>query len=289
MKTTPPERFKQFPRDLASAARVDRLGPDVPAVLAHPDWKSPAPLVLWMHGRTANKELDPGRFLRWIRAGIAACSIDLPGHGERPAAGAHEPDSSLRVIAQAVSEIDGVVESLADARFGGVFDLDRIAIGGMSMGGIVTLRRLCDPNSFVCAAVEGTTGWLEGLYFPEDRGAPAETNPRWVARHDRDAVARVSAAAHLDGFRPLPLLMLHSQADKMMPFVVAKGFIERLRAHYAKAGADPSIIEVNSWPSTGAPEEHIGFGRFSNDAKNLQTAFFAKHLRAVAPIATDSD
>jgi len=34
-----------------------------------------------MHGRTANKELDPGRYLRLIRAGIAVCAIDLPGHG----------------------------------------------------------------------------------------------------------------------------------------------------------------------------------------------------------------
>lgn len=269
--------------------RIERLGTGVPALLAHPDWKSPAPVVLWMHGRTADKELDPGRFLRWIRAGIAACSIDLPGHGERAAPGAHEPEESLRVIAQAVSEIDAVVESLADPKFGGMFDLDRIAIGGMSMGGIVTLRRLCDPNPFVCAAVEGTTGWLEGLYFPEDRDDSAGTSPRWVVRHDREAVARVSAASHLSGFRPLPLLMLHSEADKMMPFAVAAGFIERLRAHYVRIGADPSIIELKSWPSTGAPEEHIGFGRFSNDAKNLQTSFFSKHLRPAVPQKAESE
>lgn len=277
-----PDRFKQFPRDLAAAARFDRLGPDVPALLAHPDWKSPAPVVLWMHGRTANKELDPGRFLRWVRAGIAACSIDLPGHGERAKPGAHDPELSLKVIGQAVGEIDAVIESLADPRFQGVFDLDRIAIGGMSMGGIVTLRRLCDPHTFVCSAVEGTTGWLEGLYFPEDRpenrSESPDALPRWVARHDRAEVARVSAAAHLATFRPIPLLMLHSEADRMMPFAVARGFVERLRAHYRSAGADPSLIELLTWPETGAPEEHVGFGRVSNDAKNAQTAFLAEHL-----------
>jgi len=278
-----PDRFKQFPRDLAAVVRVERLGPDVPALLAHPDWKTPAPVVLWMHGRTANKELDPGRFLRWIRAGIAACSIDLPGHGERLFHGAHEPDASLKVIGQAVNEIDSVVEALADPRFDGVFDLDRIAIGGMSMGGIVTLRRLCDPHPFVCAAVEGTTGWLEGLYFPEDRSEPGKAQPRWVVRHERDAVAVVSAAAHLSTFRPIPLLMLHSEADRMMPFAVAKGFADRLRTHYQEIGADPSLIELVTWPETGAPEEHIGFGRFSNDAKNTQTEFFKRHLHPIAP------
>lgn len=230
-----------------------------------------------MHGRTANKELDPGRFLRWLRAGIATCSIDLPGHGERTWHGAHEPDASLKVIGQAVDEIDAVVEDLADPRFAGVFDLDRLAIGGMSMGGIVTLRRLCDPHPFVCAAVEGTTGWLEGLYFPEERGE--STSPRWVVQHERDAVSRVSAAAHLQSFRPIPLLSLHSEADRMMPFSVAKGFIDRLRAHYRAVSADPNLIEFKTWQETGAPEEHIGFGRFSNDAKNMQTSFFVRELK----------
>lgn len=279
MRVSLPERFKQFPRDLAAAARTDRLASGVPTLLAHPDWSSPAPVVLWLHGRTAHKELDPGRFLRWIRAGIAACSIDLPGHGERYLDGAHESTESLRIIDQAVHEIDSIVESLADPRFGGAFDLDRMAIGGMSMGGIITLRRLCEPHSFVCAAVEGTTGWLEGLYFPEERGETV--SPSWVARHDRAAVEKVSAAAHLDGFRPIPLLDLHSEADKMLPYAAAKGFIDRLRARYRSAGADESLIELHTWPTTGAPEEHIGFGRFSNDAKNLQTAFLTRHLKPV--------
>lgn len=171
------------------------------------------------------------------------------------------------------------MEALADPHFAGVFDLDRLAIGGMSMGGIVTLRRLCEPHPFVCAAVEGTTGWLEGLYFPEDRGTTGEVPPRWVVKHEREAVAKVSAAAHLDTFNPIPLLMLHSEADRMMPISVARGFIERLRERYRRVGADPRMIEFNTWRETGAPEEHIGFGRFSNDAKNMQTAFFVRELR----------
>jgi len=79
---TPIERFSRLPSSLASRAKSVRFG-DVPALLAHPDWETPAPVVLWMHGRTVSKELDPGRYLRWVRAGIAACAVDLPGHGER--------------------------------------------------------------------------------------------------------------------------------------------------------------------------------------------------------------
>ena len=43
-------------------------------------------------------------------------------------------------------------------------------------------------------------------------------------------------------------------------------------------GVAESLVELHTWDETGAPEEHIGFGRFSNDAKNMQTAFFVKHL-----------
>lgn len=275
-------RLSSFPRDLARAARLAIADGTIPILLAHPDWQRPAPTVLWLHGRTAHKELDPGRYLRWLRAGIATCAIDLPSHGERIDVAKHDPRFSLDTIEQAIGEIDRVVESLAAPEHKGVFDLDRLAIGGMSMGGIVTLRRLCEPHTFRCAAVEGTTGWLEGLYFPERFAQEAGAQPpAWVVRHEESRVRALSAAAHLHTFRPLPLLMLHSEADRMLPFAAAKGFAERLRARYSEAGSDPSLIELQTWPETGAPEEHIGFGRFSNDAKNRQTDFLKRWLAPV--------
>lgn len=263
-------RFKQFPRALAERTRSARFG-EVPVLLMHPDWDTTLPTVLWLHGRTANKELDPGRYLRWLRAGFAACAIDLPGHGERAIPGMQEPTATLDVLAQAVSEIDSVVEHLAAQQWGGVFDLDRLGIGGMSAGGMVTLRRLCDPHPFLCTAVEGTTGWLEGLYAG--------------SHHAPERVRTVDPSAHLATFRPVPLLALHSEADELIDWSVQSRFLDMLRAHYRELGADPAAapIEQRTWPTTGAPQEHIGFGRFSNDAKNAQTDFFAKWLRAVKP------
>lgn len=275
------DRFAQFPRALRERARAERAG-DVPLLLAHPDWLKPAPVVVWLHGRTVSKELDPGRYLRWVRAGIAACAIDLPGHGERADPALREPGRSLDVLLAALPEIDRVLEFLAEPRFGSVIDLDRVAIGGMSLGGMTALRRLCDDHPFVCAAVESTTGWLEGLYFPERWGAPAAT-PRWPVLHNPALVARADASAHLRTFRPLPLLALHSASDEVVPFGAQDRFIERLREHYASQGADPTLIEIKTWERTGAENEHNGFGRFANDAKNAQTAFFARWLRPDAP------
>lgn len=263
------ERFATFPRSLQPLTRTVRIpaasGEDVPALLIHPDWKTPSPVVIWMHGRTAYKEIDAGRFQRWLRAGIAACSIDLPGHGERADAEKQEAAYTLRMVKQASEEIDSVVEGLASPEYAGVFDLDRMGIGGMSAGGMVALRRLCDPHEFVCAAVEGTTGSLERMaMYPE--------------RHGRELLDAMNPIKHLDTWRPIPLLALHSEADAWVPIEGIREFTQALRDRYQEAGAEESLVQLVTWPTTGAPHEHLGFGRVSNEAKNTQTEFLARHL-----------
>jgi dienelactone hydrolase len=263
-------RFAHFPRSLQPHTRTVRLpsrvAEDIPALLIHPDWKTPAPFVIWMHGRTAYKELDAGRYQRWLRAGIAACSIDLPGHGERAVPAHQEAGYTLRMVRQAVAEIDSVVEALASPEFGGAFDRSLMGIGGMSAGGIVALRRLCDPHAFACAAVEGTTG---SLSIMRD----------YAERHGTELLEQMDPARHIDTWRPIPLLALHSEADAWVSVDGIRSFTSALRDRYSALGAEPDLVQLVTWAETGAPHEHLGFGRVSNDAKNLQTAFFARHLR----------
>lgn len=235
----------KLPASLAQQARFTKLGsPAVPALLAHPDWRTPAPTVIWMHGRTVTKELDNGRYLRWIRGGIAACAIDLPGHGERLNTDLHRPERLASLVDAGVEEIDHVIESLADPAFAGVFDLDRLALGGMSAGGMITLRRLAQPHPFVCATVEATAG-------------DSSTIPGW---------------------RPVPLLALHSEADRLAPAANMRGFTSALANHYERNGADRDLVKLVTWPTTGAPHEHNGFGRVANEAKNVQLEFLTRWL-----------
>ncbi len=273
-------RFARFPSELAAKTRIMKLGPsEVPTLLTHPDWPSPtpspAPVMFWMHGRTVNKELDPGRYLRWLRAGIATCSIDLPGHGERFDAALQTPDRTLDVLAQALMEIDPVLNALRSPLFKNAFALSRVGIGGMSAGGMVALRRLCDPNSFACAAVEATTGWLEGLYYPQHSGMPRRTTK--LPEHPLEKLQQLDPTRHLKNLRPIPILAVHSETDQVVPWAGMKIFLTNLRDHYDSSQSSKQI-EILTFTQTGAPLEHNGFGTRSNDAKNAQTEFLRKLL-----------
>lgn len=258
---------------LEERTKRETLAGTIPALVTHPDWETPAPLVLWMHGRTSRKEIDSGRYLRLIRAGIAVCAIDLPGHGDRTDEALQSAGGTVDMLTRARPEVDVAIDALLKGPHPAVFDGDRLGIGGISAGGMVTLRRLCEPHAFACAAVEATTGWLEGLYFPDDGGPN-----RWPVDHARESVEAIDPMAHLNHFEPLPLMAMHSEADELVPFAVQERFIERLREHYKAKGADPGMIELVTWPETGAPQEHLGFGRHAHEAKNTQVDFFKKHL-----------
>jgi dienelactone hydrolase len=253
----------QLPTALRQAARWERLTKaSIPVMMAHPDWASgtPVPTVLWMHGRTAAKEIDPGRYLRWIRNGMAAIAIDLPGHGERHDERLQQPENTLEVIVQMVSEIDTIVDALAEF---GVFDTGKLGIGGMSAGGMATMVRLCRDHPFLAASVEATTG-------------------SWERQHDRAMfrgrsrldINQHNPLANLSAWREIPFQAIHAQHDEWVNIELQREFIGALRKRYA----NPDIVELIEYDRTGAPFEHSGFGRMAADAKQRQLAFFRRWL-----------
>jgi pimeloyl-ACP methyl ester carboxylesterase len=252
-----------LPQSLQALSDHVRLGPDVPCLVVRPEGEPlggsdrPVPFLFWMHGRTATKELDPGRYLRLARAGIGSCAVDLPGHGERGSEAGMRPEAVLDNIEQAASEIDDVINALG--RRG--FDLDRMAIGGMSMGGMVAMVRLCRPHRFRAAVLEATSG-------------------NWRVQHqrqffDHEAADRLDPIRHLDRWREIPVLAVHSRGDEWVDFDGQSAFLDELRRRATR----PEAIEMFALDETGAPHEHLGFGRRTNDVKNRELEFLREHLR----------
>ncbi|MFO0828803.1 MAG: alpha/beta fold hydrolase [Phycisphaerales bacterium] len=238
----------------------------VPALVAHPDWHEGAsdlplrPWLLWMHGRSVNKELDPGRYQRLLRAGIATVAVDLPGHGERRDESWQTLERTAELVATMVEEIDPIVDAAHELGATGGLDLERVAIGGMSAGGMATLARLCRPHRFECAVVECTTGswtWQPNLL----RGGP-------------EIVARLNPIDHLDAWRAIPLLVLHNRYDEWVRFDGQREFLDALVARTGRA----DLVTMHVYEKTGAPYEHAGFGRLGADAKDRVARFLAEKI-----------
>jgi dipeptidyl aminopeptidase/acylaminoacyl peptidase len=264
-----PDLTSDLPTALTKQTRWARLGPsEVPVMLVQPrpdpgGGNGRAPALLWMHGRTVSKETDPGRYLRLMRAGIGVCAIDLPGHGERFDAALQAPGRTLDLIMQMIDEIDAIVDALP-AETG--FDVDRLAIGGMSAGGMAALARLCRDHPFVCTAVEAATGSWE------------HQRHRAMFEGRTDAcIARDSPIENLDAWREIPVQAIHSRRDTWVSFDGQEAFLDALRRRYA----DPDVIDLVLYEETGAPFEHAGFGRMAADAKNRQRDFLGRWLVGV--------
>ena len=246
-----------MPRSLRAHARWECLG-GAPSLIIHPDApgsERPRPLLLWMHGRTAFKEMDNGRYLRLMRAGIASVAIDLPGHGERAEEALQASDRTMEVIESALSELPEVIRAIG--RVSGL-DSTRMAIGGMSLGGMTALAALCRSHPFRAAVVEATTGDWTHLAG---------------AMHDPARADAMEPARHLDRWQPVPILAIHAQLDEWIRVEWQRTFLERLRGVNA---AMP--VELLEFPRTGAPHEHIGFGTFGPQAKDACTEFLVRHL-----------
>lgn len=266
-----PQPLEQLPKSILDRGEITRLANStVPALIVHPHWDPAtrratrtAPVLLWMHGRTVNKELDPGRYLNLARAGIATCAVDLPGHGERSEPALQAATNTLRVVAQMVAEIDAIV---ADLQATGYFTGQRLAIGGMSAGGMAALVRLTRPHTFSAALVESTSGnWRY---------------QRHREMFDAELAQAMDPIQHLKDWADIPILGLHSQLDEWIPIDSQREFFGQLRVR----SVQPESIVLHEFPQTGAPFEHSGFGRLGRTAKDLGTAFLARYLLASAPV-----
>jgi pimeloyl-ACP methyl ester carboxylesterase len=259
-------RFDTLPMRLRAVSVEKHIG-DIPTLLVRQD-DQPRPFIIWLHGRTADKELDPGRYLRYVRRGINVCAVDLPGHGQRFVSELQEPQRILEVIQAMVGELDGLLEGLESI---GGFDMNKAAIGGMSAGGIASTLRLLRSHPFKAVVLEASMGsWGVKRDHPMFYG---------LSEEQFDSLNPVE---NLDGWSNIPLVAFHNRHDQWIPYTAQSIFIHALQDRYD----DPNLIELVSFDHTGATHEHMGFGRQSAFVKEVQVEFVARHLRVDQEITT---
>ncbi|RPG07524.1 MAG: alpha/beta fold hydrolase [Phycisphaera sp. TMED24] len=247
----------QLPSAVRERATLTTLGP-APALVVLPESSStPPPVLLWLHGRQANKEIDPGRALRLLRAGIGFIGVDLPGHGERTVASYQTVEGTLQTILEMSQELDDVHAAM-------VTDLpvnpEQIAIGGMSAGGMAAAHRLVTPHPYQAMLMEASTGnWAAQAHRPMFQPLTPE------ALQSEDPMARLAT------WTPIPVLAQHSRLDEWIRFEGQSAFLEELREHNA---GHP--VDLQAYDRTGALKEHIGFGKYGAQAKDLCRDFLLR-------------
>ena len=251
-------RFDTLPSRLQECSiQIEIAG--VPCLIVRND-DANRPFLFWMHGRTADKELNPGRYLRCVRRGIHVCAVDLPGHGQRFDKTLQGRHRILDVILQMTNEIDGVLEGLGEI---GGFDVTSCALGGMSAGGMVAITRLLRPHEFRAAVLEASGGaWSHLLSTP------------FCNKTFKDTLEAMDPMKHLESWRDIPTIAFHSRHDAWIPFATESEFIDAIK----EQSSNPGEIELVAFDHTGAPDEHMGFGRESAFVKEAQVNFLARHL-----------
>ena len=191
-------------------------------------------------------------------------TIDLPGHGEREDPERQTPEAVLDVVLQASEELDAVCDEAArqlDA------DPTRIAIGGMSAGGMAAIHRATPPHAYAALTLEATSGAWSHL--------PMATNS---SPDLRSRVETADPIRNLAGWRPIPVLSVHARYDTWIPQTEQWKFLDAIESL-----GDPALIHRVRYDRTGADAEHAGFGRYSADAKEQQCRFLTECLFAGAP------
>ncbi len=252
------DKFESLPSRLKAVSSLQTIN-DVPCLIVKED-ETPRPFLFWMHGRTAFKELDPGRYLRCVRSGMNVCAVDLPGHGERLEPELQGANRILPVVMQMASEIDGVLEGLSEV---GGFDMTRAAIGGMSAGGMATIQRCLKPHQFKALILEATCGDWSFL-----------RNKPMCAGLSDEAFHEINPIEQLGDWLCIPTMAFHSKKDEWIPYEAAVSFLDSLRK---QCGSDVDI-EMVSFEKTGAPFEHVGFGRQSPKVKEMQVEFLLNNV-----------
>lgn len=212
----------------------------IPCLEIRPQAAGPLPTVLLYHGWTSNKENQ--RFLGGILAsqGFAVIAPDAPGHGGRDridfSAPTALPDNFWRTVLSEVREAAELLSAVLD-RAG--TDPDRLGVVGISMGGYIGSGVFARHREIKCFVnLLGTGAWEKSEELRQAKG-------RSLARPDQMAdIMACSPLQNKDSLYPRPLLMLHGDADPIVPVECERYFASELASVYRDEPGKVKLVET---------------------------------------------
>jgi len=215
----------------------------IPCLHVHPaQLTGPAPLVLLYHGWSSKKENQVVAAESLACDGYRVIAPDALHHGERDALPDYDSVQAMvrfwDVVIQTVEEAQGIKQEAVAL---GLADPDRIGCAGHSMGGMVTagvLARYPWVRADVTFNGNPCYEWLNGFFHQQQHapGPSAEEQARLERYNPERLITRMA---------PRPLLLLHGDADPVVPIVGDRRFMEAARTHYAE---HPERLQMEEVP-----------------------------------------
>jgi pimeloyl-ACP methyl ester carboxylesterase len=208
-----------------------------------PDDTDRLPTVVFVHGFANNRMETGSSFSRMSRLlddhGIASVRFDLSGHGES------DGDFFDVTITGEIAETTSVVRTVRDLGFA---DPARIALVGMSMGGVVAgivaaeepgIRALCLWSPAAVAPFEIGSGYLKG----RDIAAEISAKGYFDADGHRISPALVEDISGLDVYGRSsaytgPVRIIHGDHDDIAPIAYARRYLD----HYT-GNAELEVVQ----------------------------------------------
>ena len=239
----------------------------IPLIWAEPPGPSnPARLVIWLGGLGGRKEELSSHLKRMASMGFHAAAYDLWQHGER---GTEDRDQIMRrvfgnfylhmwpILARSTEDALRVID-WAETEFG---PLGKVCMGGISMGGDISVAALPLDRRIECAAAAiATADWRRpGMDIP-----PGEPDS-----YARLMYERLNPMTHTASYVHCPAITFEcGETDAHVPPEGALRFRDALRDTYAACG---ERLRVTLHRGTGH--------RFTRDMLENCLEWFVRHTR----------
>ena len=226
----------------------------------HQDVKRP--LMLFVHGFESTKERNVQYGYMLAEKGFRVLLPEAIYHGER-----HEKQNMntkfWEIVIRTIGELPAIKDAYVEK---GLVDESRIAVGGTSMGGIVTLGAMAkyDWISFGVSMM-GTPAYVDfakyQLRLLEQAYGEFPMSQEQIEAQ-LAALRQYDVTEQLDSWKPRPLFFWHGKADTTVPYQASIDFYSRLKPIYDKKGIalhytldekaghavpNDAVIEMVSW------------------------------------------
>lgn len=218
------------------------------------------PTIFIYHGWTNSKDEQLIDAYEIAKQGFRAVVPDVCGHGER-----HETIAEkdfFDIVIQTVKELKDLADNLIEQ---GLVDQHRIAVTGMSMGGIITCAALAQyPWIKTAAVLMGSPTLVTFLDYLVDKANEEQlaTLPDNILPQLQQQLKMYDLSQHLNMIHHKPIFFWHDRIDRVVPYKLTANFIKNVEH-------ETNITFVKT-----AGRGH----RVKHDIKLLVAQFFLEHL-----------